>query len=214
MSSNRKTLEVENTELKKKINDLDRWFKLQDNQIRVLERERQKFSSMVHQTDVGFLSLDPSLTVTWFNNEFIKKFGDGIKSDSLHGKKCNQVLCGQEKTCAKCPGKKALKTGMMVHHELNLEIDGHIRQIYVTAIPIKSPEGKIEEIMMMLQDISELEVLLRSQEKLQIAYTELEKANKELKELHQKAEKARQAAEAANQAKSICLLYTSPSPRD
>ena len=209
MSSSRKTLEEENAELKKKIKDLDRWFKLQDNQIRVLERERQKFSSMVHQTDVGFLSLDPSLTVTWFNNEFIKKFGDGIKSDSLHGKKCNQVLCGQEKICAKCPGKKALKTGTMVHHELNVEIDGHLRQIYVTAIPIKSPEGKIEEIMLMLQDISELEVLLRSQEKLQIAFTDLEKANKELKQLHQKAESARQAAEAANQAKSMFLARMS-----
>jgi len=209
VSSSRKTLEEENAELKKKIKDLDRWFKLQDNQIRVLERERQKFSSMVHQTDVGFLSLDPSLTVTWFNNEFIKKFGDGIKSDSLHGKKCNQVLCGQEKICAKCPGKKALKTGTMVHHELNVEIDGHLRQIYVTAIPIKSPEGKIEEIMLMLQDISELEVLLRSQEKLQIAFTDLEKANKELKQLHQKAESARQAAEAANQAKSMFLARMS-----
>ena len=209
MSSNQNKLLEENTELKKKIKDLERWFKLQDNQIRVLERERQKFSSMVHQTDVGFLSLDPSLTVTWFNNEFIKKFGDGIKSDSLHGKKCNQVLCGQEKICANCPGKKALKTGKMVHHELNLEIDGHMRQIYVTAIPIKSPEGKIEEIMMMLQDISELEVLLRSQEKLKIANTDLEKANKKLKQLHQRAENARQTAEAANQAKSMFLARMS-----
>lgn len=97
----------------------------------------------------------------------------------------------------------------MVHHELNLEIDGHMRQIYVTAIPIKSPEGKIEEIMMMLQDISELEVLLRSQEKLQIVNTDLEKANKELKQLHQKAENARQAAEAANHAKSMFLARMS-----
>jgi len=209
VNSNKITLEEENAEMKKKIKDLERWFKLQDNQIRVLERERQKFSSMVHQTDVGFLALDPSLTVTWFNNEFIKKFGNGLKSDSLHGKKCNQVLCKQEKICRNCPGEKAIKTGTMVHHELNLDIDGHVRQIYVTAIPIKSPEGKIEEIMMMLQDISELEVLQRSQEKLQIANSDLEKANKKLKQLHQKAENARQAAEAANEAKSMFLARMS-----
>ncbi|MBN2244520.1 MAG: response regulator [Candidatus Aminicenantes bacterium] len=209
MNNNRTNLEEENTELKKKIKDLERWFKLQDNQIRVLERERQKFSSMVHQTDVGFLALDPSLTVTWFNNEFIKKFGNGLKSDSLNGKTCNQVLCKQENICKNCPGKKAITTGAMVHHELNLDIDGHIRQIYVTSIPIKSPEGKIEEIMMMLQDISELEVLQRSQEQLQIANTDLEKVNKKLKQLHQKAENARAIAEAANQAKGMFLARMS-----
>ena len=175
----------------KKINELERWFALQDNQIRVLEKERQKFSSIVHQTDAGFLSLDSSLQVTWFNTEFTKRFGSNIKIEDLHGQKCHRVLCGNEKICDKCPTEKSLKKGTVVHHEISLEINGNIRQIYVTAIPIKSPEGKIDEIMVMLQDISELEILLKSQR-------ELEKINKELKESEKKISEQRDQLIRAN----------------
>ena len=78
MKSNNKKLEEEVEKLRKKLKDLERWFSLQDGQIRVLERERQKFSSIVHQTDAGFLALDSSLKVIWFNSDFINRLGMGI----------------------------------------------------------------------------------------------------------------------------------------
>ncbi|MCI0530414.1 MAG: PAS domain S-box protein, partial [candidate division Zixibacteria bacterium] len=51
-----------------------------------------------------------------------------------------------------------------MHYEVGLDLGEEPRQIYVTAMPIRSPEGKISEAFIMLQDITDLEVLRRSQD--------------------------------------------------
>ena len=60
--------------LQHKIEELNRWFRIHDSQIRVLERERQKFSAVVNHTDASFIVVDSSLKINWVNDIFRKKF--------------------------------------------------------------------------------------------------------------------------------------------
>lgn len=165
--------------LRHKVEELERWFRIQDRQIRVLERERQKFSAVVNHTDAGFLVVDSSLQVVWANEVFTKRSSTVNHFGALHGVRCNRLLCLHKDICDMCPSAQALTSGVVAHHEIRLEIEGKPHHLYATAMPIKSPEGKIDEAIIMLQDITDLEVLRRSQEALRKAHDELELRVKE-----------------------------------
>ena len=45
----------------------ERWFKNLDEQLRVLDRERQKFSAIVQQSDTMVFVADNTLTIRWNN---------------------------------------------------------------------------------------------------------------------------------------------------
>ncbi|EQB63218.1 MAG: PAS sensor protein [candidate division Zixibacteria bacterium RBG-1] len=151
-------------QLRDKLKENERWFRTLDNQVRILERERQKLLALVNNTDAGYLVVDTSLKITWTNEAFVKRFGPDLHLSSILGAKCNQVLCNQSHICEVCPAPKTFISGGVVHYEVRLDLGGEPRQIYVTAMPIKSPEGKISEAFIMLQDITDLEVLRRSQD--------------------------------------------------
>jgi hypothetical protein len=60
--------------LRKRVRELERWFETQDQHIRYLERERQKLSALVNNTDAGFLLVDAEHRVVWANIIFIERF--------------------------------------------------------------------------------------------------------------------------------------------
>ena len=52
-----------------RIQEYEHRFAMLDGQMRILERERQKLSAVVNNTDAGFLVLDSSLHVVWANQQ-------------------------------------------------------------------------------------------------------------------------------------------------
>jgi len=146
--------------------EFQRHFRLLDEQIRVLERERQKFSAVVHHTDAGFLLLDSSLRVEWANSVFARRFSRDAHAGALVGETCNQVLCGESKICSECPSARPFTSGKVAHHEMRLELGDDLRFLYVTAMPIRSLTGQTDQCIVMVQDVSDLKVLRRSQEDL------------------------------------------------
>lgn len=152
--------------LQRKVADYERWFKQLDAQMRLLERERQKLSAVVTHTDAGFVVFDPSMKVVWSNDVFGERFRDGAIPSSLSGQECNAVLCRQARECEACPVRRTFTSGGVSHHEIALTIDGQERYIYATAMPIKAPEGSVEQTIVMLQDVSDLQILRRSAEAL------------------------------------------------
>jgi len=132
----------------------------------VLERERQKLSAVVSHADAGFLVFDQSLHVTWVNNIFASRFCLSENPNSVLGAPCHQVLCRQAVTCEECPAARPFRSGIVAHHELRQELEGQTRYLYATSMPIKSLRGVVEQSMVMLQDVSQLEVLRKSQQAL------------------------------------------------
>ncbi len=164
--------------LRRRIEDLERWFQTQDRQIRFLERERQKLSALVNHTDAGFLVFDAGLTVRWLNNVCRSWFGDAQGSRPGQHATCNELLCGGRTVCADCPTARSLATASVSHREIRLNVDGQTRHIYATAMPIKAPDNRVDETILMLQDITDLEVLRRSQDALLRAKDVAESANR------------------------------------
>jgi two-component system NtrC family sensor kinase len=152
--------------LRRRLEDYERWFRVLDSQIKVLERERQKLSAVVNHTDAGFILLDPSLRVLWTSDVFARSYHSAEQPASAVGEPCSRVLCGRSETCPTCPARQVFQNGSVAHHEIRLEVDGRPRHIYATAMPIKSPEGRVDQTIVMVQDISDLEVLRRSREAL------------------------------------------------
>src|SRR5215470_6408524 len=92
-------------ELLRRLQHYERWVRMLDGQIRVLERERQKLSAVVNHTDAGFLVFDPGLRVVWAN-AVASEAGAGRETPTaMIGKTCHEVLCGSDATCDACPAK-------------------------------------------------------------------------------------------------------------
>jgi two-component system, sensor histidine kinase and response regulator len=163
---NRKTgiLEMDSVDsLRRRVEELERWFQTQDRQILFLERERQKLSALVNHTDAGFVVFDTQLQVRWMNNVCRDWFG-AKELAPRQLVRCRDLMCGVRDACDDCPVMKTVLTAAVSHQEFRLEVDGSTRYIYGTSMPIKSHDNHVDEAMLMLQDITNLEVLRRSQE--------------------------------------------------
>jgi signal transduction histidine kinase len=179
VTSKREATSIESVDaLRRRIEELERWFHRQDRQIRFLERERQKLSALVNHTDAGFLVFDTGLAVLWLNNVCRSWFGDNPRLQAGSAARCNDLLCGAAEICRECPVAGALVTANVSHREMRFDLGAAARNIYATAMPIKAPSNEVEECILMLQDITDLEVLRRSQEALVRAKDSAESANR------------------------------------
>ena len=166
MKQDAETPEATIETLRRRVAEYERWFQQLDSQMRLLERERQKFSAVVTHTDAGFVVFDQSMRVDWANDIFRTRFAGDEATSSLSGMPCNRALCRKDEPCDTCPVRTTLDEGRISHCEIELTIDGEERHVYATAMPVKSPEGKIEQSIVMLQDISDLQILRHSEEAL------------------------------------------------
>src|SRR5690606_34839423 len=147
--------------LRRRIAELERWFKLHDGQIRVLERERQKLSALVNHTDAAYLVLDRDLHVVWTNRavDALRLCSREEAADpsasfpAAIGRSCAEVLCHEGQQCSNCPCALAFRSASVVHLEsVQRDREGRTRCFYITAMPIKSLEGAIDEVIVMVQD--------------------------------------------------------------
>ena len=150
-------------ELRRQVEHYERLTRLMDGQIRVLERERQKLSAVVNHADAGFLVFDAGGRVVWASDFFASRLSAGTHPAALTGRACHELLCRQDATCATCPAAVPFSTRSVAHRELKLVLDGKERTIYATAMPILTPGGQVDQTMVMVQDISDLEVLRSSE---------------------------------------------------
>src|SRR4029079_10477544 len=87
----------------------------------------------------------------------------GAHAAELTARGCHEVLCRRDATCDTCPAAVPFGTRSVAHRELTRTIDGSERTIYATAMPILSPGGQVDQTMVMVQDVSDLEVLRDSE---------------------------------------------------
>ena len=149
----------------------ERWFRQFDQQMRVLERERQKFAAVVNQADTYVFTADPTHIVRWVSRAMTSRFplDDG---PSWVGRDCGEVWArfGQPTGPVPdplCPVTRALALGLPVHQEFLHDGGGPGHGLYVTALPIRDPEGRIQEVLVVAQDLSGLQAVRHMVEGLQ-----------------------------------------------
>jgi PAS domain S-box-containing protein len=145
-----------------------RWFGQLDQQVRVLDRERQKFAAIVNQADLYAYVVDPTSTVRWVNRTMSGRHAPPA-GGAWAGRACRDVcstVAAGSVDCQHCPVARALATNQTVHHEMRSESGGRARTLYMTALPIRGVDGRPQEVLVMMQDLTELGPLKRAQEQL------------------------------------------------
>ena len=147
----------------------ERWFRTLDAQLRILDRERQKFAAVANQKDTFAFVTDGSRTVRWLNKAMNAVVGCDSDGD-WQGKPCSHLctrvgLKSAEAPCDRCPVMHAFLTNAAVHSEISNAPGG--RELYLTALPIKGPDGQPLEVLAQVQDLTHLEVVRRAKERLE-----------------------------------------------
>lgn len=163
-------------DLRAEKDQLDRWFGTMDAQLRVLDRERQKFVAVVNQGDTFMFVADTDLRVTWANAA-LKDHLQGATEDSrrLVGTAVEGLatMLGTQSFGAgeddPCPFREALRDGRTRHLELRTEGE-QTRDLYATLLPITGPDGRPTEILTMVQDLTDLGVLRRSEARYRLLF--------------------------------------------
>jgi PAS domain-containing protein len=162
----------------------ERWFRQLDNHIRVLDRERQKFAAMVNQSDTFVFVADATRAIRWANRSMGARFATPDAASWI-GKRCRDLCAHFEGgTCEAgarpCPVQRAMEQNHVAHEEFRQPTGDGDRNLYATALPIKGPEGRPHEVIVLLQDLSGLETVRRSEAHYRVLFEERHKAEKAL----------------------------------
>ena len=148
---------------------LDRWFGTMDAQLRVLDRERQKFVAVVNQSDTFMLVVDADLRVTWTNQALNKRCERELGAGARLIGEAVGTLAGELGVeglgiaTEGCPFAAAFASNRVLHREARQRVGSATRDLYVTFLPIKGTDGQAAEILLMMQDVSDLEVVRQSE---------------------------------------------------
>lgn len=146
----------------------ERWFRTLDEQLHVLDRERQKFAAVVNQNDVFVFVADAGRAVRWVNRALAARYPVEAPGASWVGRTCHD-LCSRlgEGACnGTCPVDRALADNRPAHGEYRQRGPDGDRVLYATGLPIKGPEGRPHEVLVMLQDLTEVETVRRLETRL------------------------------------------------
>ena len=153
----------------------ERWFRQLDHQVRVLDRERQKFAAVVNQSDTYVFVTDLAGTVRWVNRTMSLRTPPGGSAEWV-GRACRDVCSGfgsggphgDGAACASCPVARSLASNDSVHHEFHGNFEGKPRTLYLSALPIKGVDGRPQEVLVLMQDLTDLQTLRDSEERYRV----------------------------------------------
>jgi hypothetical protein len=145
---------------RRKSGQYERWFHVNDRQIRALDGERQKFVALASSIDTCVFVADPEGFIRWTSPPLVARVPppDG---GSWIGHKCEELCTratgGPEAACGVCPFLQATPPDSEDGHAaVSATAEGGERPP-VVAIPIVNLEGKPQEVMIVLGDLSRIE---------------------------------------------------------
>jgi PAS domain S-box-containing protein len=169
----RAALEIQTLKSRSIHDRYERWFRTLDEQLHVLDRERQKFAAIVHSSDAAVFVTDLTRAIRWTNSVMTNRRPADVAS--WVGRSCREA-CRQftdrpeEPTCGSCPVASSIETNAVVHREYRDSRQETVRSLYMSVLPIRGVEGRPEEAMVMLQDLSDLEILRASEARYRLLF--------------------------------------------
>jgi PAS domain S-box-containing protein len=144
-----------------------RWLELSNSQMLLLDRERQKFTAVAGQSDTLVFVADKEHTAHW-TNASLKSRLEELGSEKVTGLSVQEIwdLLGVD--CAPsssrdCPVARVFRDGNVGHHESKQDTRDGTRILYLTFLPVKGVDGRTAEVLVLIQDLSELDTLKRSE---------------------------------------------------
>jgi PAS domain S-box-containing protein len=121
-----------------------------------LEAQRKKYEQLFNVVPCYISIQDRDFTILQTNEMFKRDFGD------REGQKCHQSYKGADQVCQNCPVEKTFQDGE-VHssEEVVITKDGEEANVIVYAAPIRDESGRIDTVMEMSTNITEVKKLQR-----------------------------------------------------
>ena len=144
----------------------ERWFGVMDAQLRVLDRERQKFVAVVNQSDTHVFVVDEACNVPWMNQFLLRQFDLSEEEQEARGVTLEDVcrVIGMAyPTPETCPVARVFRDGTVLHEEPAPAPGAPARNLFVRYLPIQGSDGRPAEVLVTVQDLSDLEILRRSE---------------------------------------------------
>ena len=135
------------------------YFKEVRSKIKQLERlnielagRHNKLEAILNSISDGLTILDRNLNIVYVNNVQKTMFPE----TSLVGKKCYNTFYRKNNICSNCPALRTLETGETLRDEVLIREGEFAGRYYEwTTSPIKNPFGKVDEIMLLMRDITD-----------------------------------------------------------
>jgi len=148
----------------------ERWFKTLDSHLQVLDRERQKFLAVMNQTDTYVFVAGPTGEVRWTNKAMTANADQWTRTGMSCRDACSRFTGDDNGGCGECAVQRAMRGSFAAHQELRREQGGMFRNYYLTALPILAPDGKPQEALVLVQDLSDLSVLRESESRYRLLF--------------------------------------------
>ncbi|MEJ2153704.1 MAG: histidine kinase dimerization/phospho-acceptor domain-containing protein [Desulfobacteraceae bacterium] len=117
-----------------------------------LARRHNRLDAIFNSMNDGVTILDRNLNIV-FSNRVQKQMFPEISESTMN---CHQIFYQRDSRCPNCPVLKTLDTGEMLRGEYMFK-KGHLAGRYFewTTSPIEGPRGNVDEIILIMRDISE-----------------------------------------------------------
>ncbi len=120
-----------------------------------LERSQTRLQQLFEEVPCFITVQGPDRVIQHANRKFRETFGL-----SAVGKTCFEMYKTREEQCLVCPSQKTFETGQSQHHEeVLIAANGDKLNALCTTAPLKNADGKVEAVMEMCVDITEMREL-------------------------------------------------------
>lgn len=128
--------------------------------MRLLTQEREQLKTVVNSVGIGFILMDPSLKILWFNDKVRDWFG---WDENRLNQRCGCLSSKQDddkKSSSGCLAEEVLRENRSLEREQILFDKSGKKRFYRTAVSVISNEkGVIMNLVELVQDITEVKVL-------------------------------------------------------
>ncbi len=118
-----------------------------------LESE-QKYRTVVDNIGMGIALIDQNFNIVTANSVYRDIMSPELPN--VIGLHCHRANYSRNDVCEDCPGQEAMAYGRPVRVERTLRpADGNVRDVAITACPLKNPNGEVTGFIEVIDDITE-----------------------------------------------------------
>ncbi|NOY52600.1 MAG: PAS domain-containing protein [Deltaproteobacteria bacterium] len=158
LESTNEEINLSNQELETKTQELETSRKLLKKNNQELAQAHTYLETILNNASMGICVITPDHRIRSTNHALQKMLHHS--EAELNGQTCHKIFRGQEEPCTHCPTDEIIRNGLPSRYQHRLRSNNGNRIIAeVSAIPLFGEDGKVEQIIETINDVTEVTTL-------------------------------------------------------